>query len=75
MTESRLLHLASVLIALGGVYMLLWPANIMGALQRFYARYPIVRYASEKQLTGRPGFIRFLGGVLILVGLVAYFSI
>ena len=75
MNEPLLLHFASVLIALCGVYLLVWPAYVMGGLQRFYARYPIVRYASKMQLSSRPGFIRVLGGVLIVVGLVAYFSI
>jgi len=58
-----------------GVYICLRPAYIAEKIKLLYRAYPLVRYAGEKQLTSRSGFVRAAGIVLIIVGIICFFSI
>jgi len=75
MDEKNLLRLASILILCLGAYVCLRPASVAEKIKSFYGKYPIVKYAGEKQLTSRTGFVRFVGAVIIIVGLISLFSI
>ena len=59
--------LVSVLLAALGLYLLLFPTPATAALSRFYSRYPLVRLAPEKQLVGKPVYLRLLGSVFVLL--------
>lgn len=59
--------LISVLLATLGLYLLFFPTPAAIALSRFYSRYPLVRLAPEKQLVGKPVYLRLLGSVFVLL--------
>jgi hypothetical protein len=75
MLEKDLLRLASVLICGVGMYLCLRPASVADKIKSFYSRYPIIRYAGEKQLTSRSAFVRLVGVVLIIVGIICLLSV
>jgi hypothetical protein len=75
MIEKNLLRLASLLICCAGAYVSFRPKSIAEKIQHFYSRYPIIRYAGEKQLRSRSGFVRLMGIVLFIVGIFCLFSI
>jgi uncharacterized membrane protein HdeD (DUF308 family) len=70
MLENNLLRLASIIIICVGLYVLSHPAAVAEKVKRFYSEYPIIRYAGEKQLTSRSQFVRIVGVVLIVVGII-----
>jgi hypothetical protein len=75
MVEKIALHLASILILCVGIYVVARPVTVAEKIKSFYSNYPIIRYAGDKQLTSRLGFVRLIGVVLIVVGFLCYFSI
>jgi hypothetical protein len=75
MVEKDLLRLASILICCVGAYVWFRPAFIAEKIGHFYSRYPIIRYAGEKQLTSRSRFVRLIGLVVFVVGIICFFSI
>ncbi|MBN2179212.1 MAG: hypothetical protein JW743_07255 [Deltaproteobacteria bacterium] len=75
MIEKNLLRLASLLILLVGVYVYLRPSFVAEKIKSFYIKYPIIRYAGEKQLTSRPGFVKIIGIILVIVGIACIISI
>lgn len=75
MFEKNLLRLASILISCVGAYICLRPASVAEKIKLFYSGYPIIRYAGDKQLTSRYGFVRLVGFVLVIVGIICFFSI
>jgi hypothetical protein len=75
MSENIFLRLACILIVCVGVYVFARPATISEKIKSFYSNYPIIRYAGEKQLTSRLGFVRFIGATLVIVGFICLFSI
>jgi uncharacterized membrane protein HdeD (DUF308 family) len=58
-----------------GVFLVARPGRVSKALMTFYSKYPLVRYAGERQLTGRNAFVVALGIVLIVTGLVGLLGI
>ena len=74
MVEKSLLRLASILISCMGAYVCLRLASVAEKIKLFYSRYPIIRYAGEKQLTSRAGLMRLIGVVLVIVGIICFFS-
>lgn len=75
MYEKSFLRLASIAILCVGIYVIARPVAIAEKIKSFYSNYPIIRYSGEKQLTSRLGFVRLIGAVLIIVGLLCFFSI
>ena len=75
MNEKIILYFFAALITFGGFYIFLRPHIIASFLTKFYSNYPIIHYAGDKQLTSRPVFIRFVGIVIIFVGLVGILGI
>lgn len=67
-----------VAIAIGimvfGFFIILRPGLIAQNLQKFYSRYPLVRYAGERQLRSRNPFVIILGIVIFIVGFIALLS-
>jgi len=68
--EKFFLGAAALLIIGLGVYVMARPVFISDKLKKFYSNYPLVRYAGDKQLTGRSGLIRIAGVVLVILGIV-----
>lgn len=58
----------SLVIIASGAYMIIRPSSFSNLIKSLYSKYPIIRYAGEKQLSARSGLIRFAGLVIILVG-------
>ncbi len=75
MLENILPRLVFIIIVCVGVYVLTHPATVAERIKRFYSNYPFVRYAGEKQLTARLQFVRVLGVVFIIVGILGFFSV
>lgn len=75
MVENNLLRLAGIVIACVGAYILLRPTIVAEKIKGFYSGYPIVKYAGEKRLTSRSAFVRAIGIVLIILGIICLFSI
>jgi hypothetical protein len=75
MIENSLLRLASILICCVGAYAVFRPGSVAERIKHFYSRYPIIRYAGERQLTSRSGFVRLIGIVLLIVGIICLFAI
>lgn len=75
MDEKNLLRLASILLLCVGIYVFARPVAVAESIKSFYSNYPIIRYAGEKQLTSRSGFVRLVGAILIIVGFLCFFSI
>jgi len=75
MVEKNLLRLASILISCVGAYVFLRPGSVAEKIKLFYSGYPIIRYAGAKQLTSRSSLVRLVGVVLIIVGIICFFSI
>lgn len=65
-----ILKLVSIFIIIFGAFLTIKPNIVAKKLKSFYSRYPIVRYAGEKQLTSRPKFIVVLGIIIIFIGLL-----
>jgi hypothetical protein len=61
-------------ILLLGVYMILRPGPAAKAIRNFYSDYPIIRRASQEQLTVRPIFIRLIGLVFVAFPLLLILS-
>ena len=75
MVEKNLLRLASILISCVGAYVCLRPESVAEKIKLFYSRYPIIRYAGKKQLTSRSIFVKLVGVVFVIVGIICLFSI
>ncbi len=75
MFEKNALRLISILILCAGIYVCARPAAIAEKIKIFYSNYPLIRYAGAEQLTSRSILVRLLGGVLIIVGLLCFFSL
>ena len=54
--------------------MLVRPDTVSKKIKRFYSNYPIIRYAGEKQLTSRSSFVKLLGIVFIILGLLIFLA-
>lgn len=52
-----------------GTYVVLKSEHVAILIKKFYRNYPILRYASDRQLTARVFVVRILGFTFILVGL------
>lgn len=68
--EKYLLKFASICVIIFGIFLVVKPDIVVKKLKSFYSRYPIVRYAGEKQLTSRPKFIVVFGIIIIFIGLI-----
>ena len=68
------LVIASLLIIGFGVFIIFKSTLVAEKLKRFYSRYPLVRYAGEKQLSSRNSYVVALGIVIVLVGIVCLVS-
>lgn len=75
MLENYLLRLAGILISCLGAYVFWKPEIIANKVKMFYMEYPIIKYAGEKQLTSRNGFVRIVGALLFIIGIISLFSI
>lgn len=75
MSEENALRLASIVILSVGLYICARPASVAERIKKFYSQYPIIRYAGSKQLTSRSNLVRLFGVVLIIVGIICFFSI
>ena len=75
MAEKILLSLASILISCIGIFIFLRPVIVAEKIKNFYSNYPIIKYAGESSLTSRSGFMRVIGAVLFIVGIICLFSI
>jgi hypothetical protein len=75
MAEKVLLSLASILISCMGIFIFLRPVFISEKMKNFYSNYPIIKYAGDSQLTTRSGFMKIVGAVLFVVGIICLFSI
>ena len=75
MIEKTLLYLVSIALLCLGAYIYLRPISVARKIQLFYSKEPIIRYAGEKQLTSRPVFVRLLGIVIGIIGIICFFSI
>ncbi len=75
MLEKNILRLVSILILCAGIYVCVEPASVAERLKSFYSTYPIIRYAGAKQLTSRTHFVRLIGIVLIIVGILCFLSL
>ena len=75
MIEKSLLIFASLLIAIFGLYVLFNPEIVGKKIRILYSNYPIVRYANKEQLTTRNIFLRIIGLLIIVVGLLGVISI
>ena len=73
--EKLFLKLISAGIIIFGIFLVIKPNIVIGKLKNFYNKYPIVRYAGEKQLTSRPQFIIIFGIIVILVGILLIISL
>jgi hypothetical protein len=73
--EKEILRIISLFIVLGGLYIFLKPDIVAAKIKVFYSNYPLIRYAGEKQLTSRQGFVKSAGIVIIIIGLICLFSI
>lgn len=72
--EKHILKLFSILIIGLGIFLVSKPGSMMEKLKSFYSRYPIIRYAGEKQLTSRPQFIVVAGIIVIIIGMICFFT-
>ncbi len=50
-----------------GLFLIIRPNDSSKRLQQFYIKYPLFRYAGEKQLATRPSFMRLFGFTLIML--------
>ena len=66
-----ILRLISICIIAFGIFLIIKPSIIIQKLKLFYSRYPIIRYAGEKQLISRPQFVVILGIIIILIGILS----
>lgn len=69
MIEKTFSYIVCILILCIGVYVVVRPVFVSEKIKKFYSNYPIIRYAGDKQLTSRSCFVRFLGIILIIIGL------
>jgi hypothetical protein len=58
-----------------GSYLLLRSAAVSEKLRSFSSTYPLIRLAGEKQHTARNSFVKLLGAVFIILGIVMLFEI
>lgn len=75
MFKKNILSLVSIFILCLGIYVCARPVPFAEKIKSFYSKYPIIRYAGEGQLTSRLHFVRIFGVVLIIVGIVCFFSL
>lgn len=75
MTKQIMLVLISFSITALGFFISLRPEMVAVKLKKFYSNYPLVHYADEQQLTSRLFFVRLIGWVLILLGLLSLYTI
>ena len=58
-----------------GLLMVLKPVPTADKIEKFYSNYPLsFFYPGSPQLKIRPSFIRVLGAVIIVLGIVCFFS-
>jgi len=57
-----------------GTYLWSRPAKVAEKIKLFYSGYPLIRCARDRQLTSRPGLVRLVGVVLIILGVIGLFS-
>jgi len=74
MANQIILSFISFAIVGIGLYVSFKPKIVAVKLRQFYSQYPIVHYAGEQQLTSRLFFVRLIGWVLVIVGLLALYS-
>ena len=75
MLEKALSLLVTILILCLGAYIWLRPAAVSEKLKLYSSTYPLVRLAGEKQHTARLGFVKLLGAVIAILGIVMFFGI
>lgn len=73
--EIYLLKILSMAIVFFGIFLISRRHLVINKLKSFYSKYPLVRYAGEKQLTSRPHFVIGIGIVFILLGIICCFTI
>ncbi len=73
MFEKTALQITSILILCVGIYVCARPAAVAEKIKIFYSNYPVIRYAGAEQLTSRSIFVRVLGVVIVIVGLLCFF--
>lgn len=56
-----------------GIYMVARPSNVAEKLRVFYSKYPLVRYAGQRQLTSRTSYIVVLGLLFVAIGIFGTF--
>ena len=66
-----LLDIFAIAIVIFGIFLIVRPKLAAEHLKRFYGRYPIIRYAGDRQLTTRPNFIIILGIIIVFIGIIA----
>jgi uncharacterized membrane protein HdeD (DUF308 family) len=72
--ENLFLQVGSILILLGGLYILVKPGVVAEKIKQYYKSYPIIYHGSDRQLNLRTGFVRVLGAVIIIVGIICLIS-
>lgn len=75
MIERIYLYIAATLLSCVGAYIWFRPNVIADKITYFYSRYPIIRYAGEKQMKARSGFVRLIGIVFFILGIICIFSV
>lgn len=75
MFEKNALRMTSILILCVGIYVCARPADVAEKIKTFYSNYPVIRDAGAEQLTSRSIFVRILGVVIIILGLLCFFSL
>jgi len=73
--KSVILTIGALGIIGVGFLLTVKPHLVAEKLRSFYKKYPLVRYAGDRQLTSRPSYITALGIVIGLIGLFCLFSI
>ena len=75
MIEDNALPLFSITILAIGIYAYARSSSVAERLRDFYSQYPIIRYAGLKQLTVKPIWVRLLGFIFVIFGLLCFFSL
>lgn len=75
MVEKLLLRLAAVGVIFLGAFVCIRARTVSAKISSFYSNYPLVRYAGKEQLKSRPVYIRIIGVVIALVGVLCLVSI
>jgi len=75
MIERIFLYVLAILISCVGAYIWFRPNAVADKITYFYSRYPIIRYAGEKQIKVRSSFVRLIGIVFFILGIICILSI